>query len=323
MPNLFIIGNGFDLAHEMRTKYNDFREYLSDNYHCSGNGYIYVPESVIGHHGEELQCDDEVVELIMYLLDSVAPYNYELKNANWNDLETLLGEINLSECFDTVEKQYDREGDRNYFWEQDIAASVCSNMSLAVPRISEFFSEWIQTIKLSDMPKPKFQKLLHKNNDLFFTFNYTRTLEHLYQCPDENVCHIHGVVRETDFYDPQNLILGHCGKKDYYNDDSVPYEMGSELQSIYEQLRKNTTQQILLHQDFFEKIKNVPIEKIYSYGFSFSEVDKPYIKMLCKCLNTSKITWLFHIHDSLKNRNNFQQTVYECGFDGKFDSFDA
>lgn len=30
--NLFIIGNGFDLAHGLATKYNDFKEYLQKTY---------------------------------------------------------------------------------------------------------------------------------------------------------------------------------------------------------------------------------------------------------------------------------------------------
>ena len=30
MSNLFIIGNGFDIAHGLPTKYADFKKYLSD-----------------------------------------------------------------------------------------------------------------------------------------------------------------------------------------------------------------------------------------------------------------------------------------------------
>lgn len=64
MPNLFIIGNGFDLAHNMKTRFNQFRDYLDSNYSKGHADYLYVPESVIGHHGEDLQCEEEVVDLI-------------------------------------------------------------------------------------------------------------------------------------------------------------------------------------------------------------------------------------------------------------------
>jgi len=323
MANLFIIGNGFDLDHGMKTKYNNFRTYLSDNYHYSCKYGIYIPESVIDNHGEEVQSDNDVVGLIVHLLDTVAPFDYEHQEVDWNNLEYLLGTMNLEECFDTVEEQYDREGDRNYSWEHDVASSVCSNMSMAVPRISEFFSDWIQTVELSNTPKPGFQKLLDNCDDLLLTFNYTRTLETLYHCLDSNVCHIHGVVRKDSFFRPQDFVLGHCGEKDYYNDESLPYEMGPALQGIYEELRKDTPHQISLHQDFFEKIRNMPIDKIYSYGFAFSKVDRPYISKICECLDTRGITWLLHNYDSVKKRHGYQKTIQECGFLGEFGCFDA
>lgn len=32
MSKLFVIGNGFDLAHELRTSYEDFKKYIVDEY---------------------------------------------------------------------------------------------------------------------------------------------------------------------------------------------------------------------------------------------------------------------------------------------------
>lgn len=107
MSSLFVIGNGFDLAHEMKTEFNEFRDYLSTKYSKPYDEMLYVPESVIGHHGEELQSDDEVAGLIAYLLNEVAPYDNQDQKNNWNTIEELLGRLNLPECFDNVEPQYD------------------------------------------------------------------------------------------------------------------------------------------------------------------------------------------------------------------------
>lgn len=68
MANLFIIGNGFDLAHNMQTSFNQFRDYLESNYPGKYTEYLYVPESVIGNHGEEIQKEEEVVDLITYVI---------------------------------------------------------------------------------------------------------------------------------------------------------------------------------------------------------------------------------------------------------------
>jgi hypothetical protein len=37
MPNLFIIGNGFDIAHGLPTKYKHFRQFLVDVYDADEN----------------------------------------------------------------------------------------------------------------------------------------------------------------------------------------------------------------------------------------------------------------------------------------------
>ena len=77
MANLFIIGNGFDLAHKMETSFNQFRDYLESNYPGGHTEYLYVPESITGNHGEEVQKEEEVVGLITYLLNQVAPDDNE------------------------------------------------------------------------------------------------------------------------------------------------------------------------------------------------------------------------------------------------------
>ena len=46
MRNLFVIGNGFDLAHNMKTGFNHFRDYLSTNYSILHNYAPYVPEAI-------------------------------------------------------------------------------------------------------------------------------------------------------------------------------------------------------------------------------------------------------------------------------------
>ena len=50
MTNLFIIGNGFDISHGMKTKYSDFRNYLIKKYSIKQadleSSYGLIPESI-------------------------------------------------------------------------------------------------------------------------------------------------------------------------------------------------------------------------------------------------------------------------------------
>lgn len=318
MASLFIIGNGFDLAHKMKTSFNDFRDYLYSNYPDVFDNILYVPESITDPSGEDLQSEDEVAGLIAYLLNMVAPIDKTNKSrSDWKEIEKFLGELNLKKCFSCVVPQYDKEGDRNYFWEREIAESICRNMALAIPQITDFLSEWIRTVEISKSPICSFQELIHPKEDLFLTFNYTQTLEKLYACEKANVCHIHGAVSDT-FYQDEKLILGHCGSENYLCDESVPYEMGDGLQEIYEELRKDTTEQMRLHTNFFGKIKRTKIEKIYSFGFSFAAVDLPYIQKVCGSIDTKQISWGLNIYDDEPHRLQYMNTIKQLGFQGNF-----
>ena len=318
MPNLFIIGNGFDLAHKMKTRFNDFRDYLYFNYPEEMDDILYVPEPGTGQHGEDLLDEAEVAGFIAYLLNTVAPddKSSHLRH-DWSQIEELLGELDLKECFDCVEPQYDKEGDRNYFWEKEVADSICANMGLAITQITDLLSEWIRGVEIAKSPIKQFQEIIDPKKDLFLTFNYTLTLEKTYGCAKANVCHIHGTVTD-DFYQDEKLILGHCGSVNYLCDKNVPYEMEDGLQEIYEELRKNTTEQMHLHADFFDKIKNTNIEKIYSFGFSFSTVDLPYLQRVCTLIDTKQISWGLNTYDNASQRLVYINTVKGLGFQGDF-----
>lgn len=321
MANLFIIGNGFDLAHKMETSFNQFRDYLESNYPGGHTEYLYVPESITGNHGEEVQKEEEVVGFITYLLNQVAPDdNEDPQKRDWNEIECLLGELNLSECFDSVEPQYDREGDRNYFWERTNAEVICGDMALAISQINYFLSEWIRNIKVASVPLKQFKRIINPTEDLFFSFNYTRTLENLYKCPKKNICHIHGIIAEDSCAQRDSLILGHCGQLSFL-DESAPYEMENDLQAIYESLRKNTAQQMSLHKSFFRKIYSTKIDKIYSFGFAFADVDLPYIEKICSLIDTRDIIWHLNDYDCTQKRKEYQKKLRTCGFRGKFSTF--
>ena len=87
MEKLFVIGNGFDLAHDLKTSYLNFKRFV---YQQSYNSQVDVeldkmseirnsffnefeiPSSTTGNHGEELYNDKEVAKKILRvnLIDS-------------------------------------------------------------------------------------------------------------------------------------------------------------------------------------------------------------------------------------------------------------
>lgn len=68
MTKLFIIGNGFDTAHSLQTKYSDFREYMYKNY-AEGQKYFCLPDSGYDHHGNIVVDYFEMGKYLFHILD--------------------------------------------------------------------------------------------------------------------------------------------------------------------------------------------------------------------------------------------------------------
>lgn len=62
---------------------------------------------------------------------------------------------------------------------------------------------------------------------------------------------------------------------------------------------------------FFERMNNVT--EFYSYGFSFANVNLPYIRRICEVVNTSNATWYQYTY----NGSNYTNILRDCGFDGE------
>ena len=152
---LYIIGNGFDLAHGLKTKYNDFRKWLEES----------------GFHS------------FVNRMEALYP---DVKNANgeWNDIETALGHFKMPDVI-----AYDK-----YFTDcncsEEVALPVGDNIKSVTVSLSGNLWKWIKTV---DLLKAKHMFLLNENA-LFVSFNYTLTLESVYEIPLDNVWHIHGSV---------------------------------------------------------------------------------------------------------------------------------
>ncbi len=155
-----------------------------------------------------------------------------------------------------------------------------------------------------------FKNLIDSNNDLFLTFNYTETLEKIYKA--KNVYHIHGKQGG-------NLVFGHGNDTDYC-DEYMSKNIGSEvyLSELDRYLKKDTETVIRENKSLFKSFDVV--DEIYSYGFSFSDVDMVYIEEICNVISTEDIVWYIHDYDKCKFEI-FKEKIRKCGFNGRFEMF--
>ena len=304
MSKLFIIGNGFDLDHRLPTSYNCFHRYLKETYPNADEEYAVVPWAIPGNHGEEVYDRNEVVGYLMSLMSRTA-------NENWSDFEDALGYLDFNYDLFELTEFTDRHGEPNYFHAVYNNEDTSSQLARCVPMILDLFSEWVETIDIfGAKPKTAFQKLIDPSQDLFLNFNYTQTLERLYGVPD--VCHIHGTLGEK-------LMVGHGAEPRC--DKNLPLGSEDGVKSIHEALRKDTAGALEKHRAFFQELSS-GLSAVYSYGFSYGEVDEVYIKEICRAVPTKSVVWYLYDHASADHRR-FKNILRKCGFKGRFDTFDC
>ena len=316
MTKLFIIGNGFDTDHGLPTKYSDFKEYMYNNY-AEGQKYFSLPDSGFDNHGNIIVDYFETGKYLFQILDiSCVNAGHML----WQDFENDLGKLRYDAVFEYSDfnEVYDKEGDVDEYKTAYNRENIGQRVHDTFQYISIFFSDWINTIEVEKArKKDKFVDIACGGDSLFLNFNYTLTLEKVYNIPEEDVLHIHGISGD-------NIIVGH-GLSDEriskLGEEFMGHFMGAEyeLEKTVRYLKKDTDKIISDNLKFFKGLSNKDITEIYSFGFSFSEVDLPYIKKICEEIDTSNIVWYMHTY----NNNDYSDNIRGCGFKGRIKWFDC
>ena len=277
---LFIIGNGFDLAHNLPTRFNpDFKNIARK----------YEPD-----HFWDLYQSSE--------------------NDIWLDFENLLGypDFNtLEEIFDAYAPDYlsERESDRDGIIYQ---VELNGNLQDALDEFADEADGFLRNIKANDL----IEQILDSDG-YYISFNYTHTLEDIYDIPREQILHIHGEVGEDNLelgypkgnfapekysYDVRGKGRGPYNKIEIeeYIDDIEDYyvrtaytELFNKCKSFYKEIK------IDLLKDFLNK-NQCKFEEIIVYGHSCA-IDFDYFSYLnTKYLNAH---WRFYVRGTEQENN--------------------
>ena len=325
MSRLFIIGNGFDVAHGLPTKYRDFKFYLKEKYCVEDKLYLLPDRYLEPNGGEELDEEDcgkflyNFINNSMYGCKACIECTNDCCNCEWNQFEEALGRLNFDYIFNEAsffEFDYDEDDYPDEWANSRKREDIASNIEIAARNIYIYFNDWIKSINIKDATfKGRFDELI-EDDSIFINFNYTSTLEDIYDV--EDVFHIHGFIDE-------NIIVGH-GLEQKEMDNLYDEYMGKftgaeyELYKVIKFFKKNTDEIIVENRTFFESLSDVT--EIYSFGFSFSDVDLPYIRKICDSVDTEKVVWYQHKF-SLDRGEDRRNTIRSCGFKGSFDVFDC
>lgn len=276
---LYVIGNGFDLMHGVRSSYYEFG-------------------STLGKHSN-----------IRFILEK-----YIEVDDLWADFEGALAKINveamsqpyiLDVMLDMMDA-YDEDAQAaDFFAAAEMAASPATELS---SELKDRFTKWIDSLKVNTDDRP-LKGIIQKGK--FLDFNYTEFVEELYGVQRSDVCYIHGCRRKQKGEPREELILGHQPHAsdpqfDFEEDWSGINLSGNRAQMIYDaqqvalreivdaddDLTKHCDKIIAAHKSFFEAISDV--DKVITIGHSLYPVDWDYFaEVIKRNKDKERINWYF------------------------------
>ena len=305
IKKLYIIGNGFDLHHFLKTSYYDFANYLRKQYkdiYDTLEYYVSYPSS-----------------------DKDLWSNFEANLANLNAEEL------LSEHSDTLPNYAsDAFRDRDRYVFPDIMEDHYQKLTT---ELFSAFEEFIRKVEFPDYSRKN--KIFLDKDASFLTFNYTNTLERFYSINKSNIIYIHNSV----FYGSDRVILGHGidpktfeeekreppknlnpqQLEDWYNcnmndDYDYSYDLGKQtLMQYFQDTYKPTRDVITRHLGFFKKLTDT--KEIFVLGHSLSSVDLPYFEQIVS--NVKKdVKWVVSYYNIDEYKRHFM-TLKSLNIEGK------
>ncbi|PGO78147.1 hypothetical protein CN980_09920 [Bacillus cereus] len=308
MSKLFILGNGFDIVHNLPTRYEHFRKYLLETYPKAREfGPTYNVSSQMMPDGDIEVDNNEAAAFIVTAIN-------EVEGDEWSDLESNLAHLPFEDYLSDLEDLFDLDDDKELSRNECRKEDAANEFYLVMLKFHKFLVDWVRTIDISETcTQEKFEKLIDIENDYFLTFNYTCVLEDVYGVDYDNICHIHGAEYNCD----SEILFGHGDRR---NDFKSKHIVATEsLQKIHRILEKDTNKALKQSMYFFDELSSV--QEIYSYGFSFSQVDFIYLQQIFQICNTEKCTWYLSDYGSDEIKISYKKTIRESGFKGSFKEF--
>ncbi len=280
---LCIIGNGFDLHHQIPSSYAEFQQFVKKR-------------------------DATVYELVERFLTH--------DDSFWNEFEASLAYFDAASALENsmeflVSYSADDWRDANHHSVQFEAERIAEGLSKG---LKNRFCEWINELPIPAPNKAPNQLQLPPKTR-YLSFNYTPTLQQVYGIPDIDVLHIHGRADNGG----SNLVLGHdrCVSDrtllapglDYEEQDTRIAEASHIIDDYFEATFKPTAKVIDKYKLFFISLST--IRKIFIMGHSLADVDLPYFETIARHVDMPSTVWhvSYHTEKDRKNAKNFLKKI--------------
>lgn len=313
---LLVIGNGFDLHHGMKTRYDDFLMFVK--------AYIKDKDSVFSEYNislaymqlfEGVEKNNFVKFLVEYSEQINGWIDFEIVIKNIiqylgkfieNELQKNKGEIDFvvmdkSGFADLVVDKFDKffyfDEDCGYKFTKGYQSNLYGvDKDEIIKGLRREFDEfrgylkwylmyielYLRDKEVTDGCKP-FNQIKDIGAEYIITFNYTDTYN-LYDIPKENVTHIHGELEKE-------IVLGY----DDVDEDSLDYVF---FKKYFQCIKYGTDLLTKCENGYMTNYQGSRIPpKIYFFGHSLDETDEEYLNKLLGYSRYSEIH-VFYLDDT-------------------------
>lgn len=273
MATLYLIGNGFDLWHDLPTSYSCFYDFAKDTL-------------------------DEIENYYSFDLNQTAP---------WCDFENSLGYFNWENFYQAHNNIDATSEDFRPSFVYGLEDDLREQADQHVETIRECFREWITEIDTSTADR----RMVFPDNARFITFNYTSTLQSIYGIAQAKILHIHGQAEafdelvfghgETREEEPELDENGDSNRTIFSDAE------GAALYPFYA-LQKPVEEVLNRHKHFFDTLPGVT--DIVVVGHSLNKIDLPYFRRIQEQTQSARWTVCLHTPEEKTHR---MQALIECG----------
>jgi hypothetical protein len=273
MKILYILGNGFDLWHNIPTSYGDF--------------YSYAAQSL-----------EEFEEYFEQYNDQSIP---------WSDFENNLGEYDWQLLYQEQELPDVSSDDFRPSMVYGLEDGIKEQTENLVSEITEEFELWINSIEISNVrPQTYFE-----SDSIFLSFNYTSTLQTVYGIDSTRMKHIHGNVDnhealvfghcETREEEPEIDVEGDSNRGMFSDAESAARHPFYAFKKPVEHILERFTSWMNTLDD---------VDAFVILGHSLNRVDIPYFRKIVE-VNTSAI-WVVSCYSKDDYRQH-RETLINIG----------
>lgn len=327
--NILIIGNGFDLAHGLPTRYSDFLNSIkerSDFYQFLSKDTLFdikifnrVKRSIVLEYmKKQLQSNDGWIDFeneLKEIIDSVCGLPDILHRRTYKNNKVIesnfIIDINRAEelppfLYRNLLRNRSLRQDLKDKWSQKEIHELENTIRREIIDFISLFKEYIVWINECQM-----QGLTKKNIfedmsiDHLLSFNYTPTFLKLYNMNDkelqDNICFVHGKI---DLKEDSEIVMG-IGS-DFYDENK--HEKYVDFFKFFQCYKYSTSTSYLkwienASKEYYDENTGAVVKqscKVYVYGHSLDPTDKNILKPFLDLENST--VYIYYMNESNKEQ---------------------